>query len=438
MGNLFDIGRPTGAVGGIAAQEEQGRTNRDSDQAFRREKTEFMDYLLDADKRAEERKAAIATAKATQKTADPVAEAAVANAQLSKSRDEEAIQDVTAEQNLKRKQTEVDQLRAEAQVKLVEPQLRQALQKIHYDMSDSQYDQATRAYSGFTEMMQTGMPAEEVYQIQRSQLARILSEGASPEAAEEWLNSNGITADFTDESFRRFAATASFGLHNAPQMRAEHTLEVEYDLRRNIEIIKGQQTKNSNLDVSPFTPNEIQSIGDFVGARITDWDSISGSKDKDTGKYTDNKEKIVAAIASWSHRARYPNKDGDYRTVPVDLQVIATDVINYGKQFIMGSGNWGDKFDGEAFDTAANFAERELNIERNRPENLTIPTKVLWDKIKHRTLIRMDQVLNPQNFIKPEDVVVGEKEEEKPNKRNTRKEFNRLGATEWMNTFGGA
>lgn len=358
--SIFDLGRPTGAMAGAVGSEDQRRSDRDSDLAHADTKAKFLDYMADAELRSEARKAGIAKAKQAQTTIPGETEKIVAQDELAT---ETAIQ---SKPNVP--------LRA-----------KEERRQMHKAMTEDQYNNVTRAYGSMQEALSAGRPPEDVYAQTR---AEILRASPNPQAAEEWLNGQGISEEYSIDGINALSGLANYGLHDAKTTRAEHLLEVEYANKKQMELAKARTA--TDFTVKPLDQEDLRVSGALISKGIKDFDQLEGGID-DKGNYTGAKGAAVAAIAKWATAASQRNKAGDNRLTPSDYEMIAIDMFNMSDG-VTSDGGWmgiaGDKFEAGDFWINANSAINILELRRaGEPGGgVNIPTYELWKK-HHRSIV---------------------------------------------------
>ena len=375
--SIFDLGRPTGAMGGAVKAQEQERTNRDSDFAHTKKKAEFLEYMADAELRGEARKVGIAKAKQSQEIIPGETDKILAQDELA------------TEQAVQAKPNVAPKAAAERRV-------------LHESMTAAQYDSVTRAYGAMGEALEAGAPADQVYAQTRSELIR---SSDNPEGMTKWLQSQGITEEYSTDAINSLSGLANYGLHDAKTTRAEHLLEVEYGNKKALELAKGKAT---DFTVKPLSQEDLRVSGSLISKGVKNFDQLSGGVDDD-GNWTGDKGAAVAAIAKWATAASQRNKAGDNRLTPSDYEMIAIDMFNMSEG-ITSEGDWmgikGDKFEAGDFWINANSAINILELRRAAEPNggVNIPTYELWKK-HHRSIVavlaKADRELGDENQVLP-------------------------------------
>ncbi len=331
MANIFDQGRPTGAMAGAEHAEHTRRKNRDSDLAFNHKQAEFFDYIDAIESRQQERRTGIAENKAKREVLPSETELKV-------------------EENITGKEKTL------ANRELIQPLKKQVLDKIHRSMTEEQYASVTRAYYTFDEGIRSGKPAPEIYAMARAELIR---SDPNPEAAEKWLNSVGITQDATEESIAQFKSMSTYGMHNLELSQEEHLLDIEMEARAS-EQLSARAAQPKATDYLRAKKEELVTLGQILAGSIKGWDKMEGTLDTESGLWTGPKGQMVAAIDSVARTATMDQKQGDPNLAPAHVERMSIDIINHMKQFVIdddyaftGARHWGDDFDGNIFDNAA-------------------------------------------------------------------------------------
>ena len=357
--SIFDLGRPTGAMGGAVDSQAQERTNRDSDLAHADTKAKFLDYMADAELRSEARKTGIARAKQVQTTIPGETDKILAQDELATETARESKPNVPLRAKEERRQ-------------------------MHKALTEDQYNNVTRAYGSMQEALSAGRPAEDVYAQTRAEIVRV---SPDPEAASQWLDGQGITEEYSTDAINALSGLANYGLHDAKTTRAEHLLEVEYANRKAVELAK---SKALDYTVKPLGEEDLRVSGAMISKGIKNFDQLEGGQDE-KGNYTGAKGAAVASIAKWATAASQRNKAGDNRLTPSDYEMIAIDMFNMSEG-MTSDGDWmgiaGDKFEAGDFWINANSAINILELRRQGEPGggVNIPTYELWKK-HHRSIM---------------------------------------------------
>lgn len=362
--SLYDLGRPTGAMGGRSVSESERRSNRDSDLNDTMKRSKFMDYLMDAELRSEARKVGIARAKQTQEVIPHETPQKIEEAKL-------ATQEAKANQTL------------------VEPQRKEALRKLHSAMTTAQYDNVTRSYISLQENIRSGrMAPEDAYSQAR---AEIVKASSNPEATEQWLQGQGIDSEYTENALNSLMAMSNYGLHDAKQTRAEHLLMLQEELRLKLARQKAKEEgskKAANVKYEPPSAAYLKNLEKVVSQSVTFYDDLNGSYDDESS----SKGALVKQLGDWSFRARQNNILGDTGVVPEDLQFMGYRVINaFPDRLLIDNLGTNNSFDTLEAESLLNSSLLMMSAYRNSlatPEGAPLVSEV-WKRYGPSIIQRM-------------------------------------------------
>jgi hypothetical protein len=257
------------------------------------------------------------------------------------------------------------------------------LQKLHTAMTDQQYNDVSRAYLSFQDGIAAGKPAPAIYDQTRAEIVR---SARNPEQADAWLNSKGITKDYTTNGVNALAGIAHYGMTDAPTTRAAYLLDREWQYKLEQERLKASAPgKPIDRSFKPPTPDQIKATGQVLAKDIKYFDDIEGGMDDD-GNYVGSKGALVSSVTKWANRANADLIVGDTKAFATDYEMIASDILNYSREQVVqggslwGWGNGGKDFNPSAFYTTATEAMNMLEIDRrvSLAGGQDLPLSVLW------------------------------------------------------------
>lgn len=386
--SLYDRGSATGFLGGMR-QAEDAALNREEKQVdIRSKQAEFFDYMDAAEERSVARQTAIAEDRARQ-------EILPSETELTIGTNEAGTELLPSATSAQKSSNELARQTAEANKTLVDPKRRQALQQIHTQMSDQQFDDVTRAYKTVQEGMAAGRDPAELYDMARR---AIISAGSDPQATQAWLNENGIGDNFDKNAFNALTALSTFGLHDAATTRQEHLLDVEWAAR--VQVARQNASgKPTDTRIKRATTDEKMALGNTLSTYVPAFDGLQGTLDTEAKMWTGDKGAAVEAVSSVGKVATVKQILGDPNITDVEVEWIAADMMNFMANDITKDGIlWGFRSGGDDFDSAkyihsATTGLALLETMRTLPQSEGQPIMAVWRKYQNAI---MQQIKNAQ------------------------------------------
>lgn len=386
----------TGFAAGLRSgkQSNQEERQRSLDNTSRRldntrDLATFEDFLLNRERRAEERKEKIATSKKNQANMESLQESELeqnrADAETARLEEETA--------DAQRKQVE-------SKKKLSDAQIEEGMRNIRKNVSDDNIEKIIGAAASFRHQLESNknLDPKQVYEQVLTDMINMHPEGK--QKGMEIYNDMGITPKYSEQAHRQLISMATAGEHDKAQRNKEELLMQEWSYRAKVASINAASSKGAKpIDVSYKEATKAERAmlaGDIAGALGRDkWDDIEGSFDTDTGLYTDSKGAVVGTISKMSRRA-LSNQIVQNDVHPMEMEVVLADILTQLYPLYVGNTDErkhtfsGDDFDSVKFTESGNVI---LNVISEKRRVLSLTTGKPVDFITVWTLLKQQGIL---------------------------------------------
>ena len=292
--SIFDIGRTTGAVGGIDYSIDKGikRTganldNQEKSISVNQKHAEFLDYLDAREARVLARKAGMATDQSTidttpSKTASDIA----TNQQVVDTTPSDTDAKIAGNvQKAQQAKSDTSQIKAQEEAENI------ALQGA---VIGAVSDKTVGASASFLEAIASGQPVEAAY---RTAYDTMMSTSPAPEKLAALMKASGVSAEFSVQSAQNLIQFAKAMYHDKSLTGQEHLMVQEYEYKLKIAIA------GASADTMLTDPITANMVGDQLVADAFFRD-LEGEWDPEQKKYTEMKGAVAASISFKANEAR--------------------------------------------------------------------------------------------------------------------------------------